>query len=297
MNIEVNKIDRKKIALFLLITFLLSSAIAGLFLLLNGKINTPAYTAMAVVYMFMPLVGTLLVQKWIYRGNILTPYQVRFKFNRWIIIGLLIPPLLAFATFGVSLLFPTVEYAPEMSGLFERFKDTLTPEQLQTMKEQVKNLPVHPIWLALLQGLIAGITINAVAAFGEELGWRGFLQKELTPLGFWRYTSLTGFIWGVWHAPLILQGHNYPQHPVAGVFMMIIWCILLSPLIGYVRLKANTVLAAAVFHGSLNANYGLAIMLIKGGNDLLVGLTGLAGFIVLAGANLVLYFVRRNEER
>ena len=36
-------------------------------------------------------------------------------------------------------------------------------------------------------------------------------------MGFLKTSVLTGFIWGVWHAPIILQGHNYPQHPVAGV--------------------------------------------------------------------------------
>jgi hypothetical protein len=41
-------------------------------------------------------------------------------------------------------------------------------------------------WLALGQGLIAGATINAVAGFGEELGWRGFLYRELSFLGFWK---------------------------------------------------------------------------------------------------------------
>ncbi len=295
MNSINNLIDLRKIGLFVLVTFLLAGVVTGSFLLLGTKINTPAYMVMAVLYMFTPLAGTFIVQKGIYGGRVIQPYQVRFTFNRWILLALFLPPLLALATFGVSLFFPTVAYAPDMSGMFTRFKDILTPEQLQTMKEQMDTLPVHPIWLALGQGLIAGITVNAVAAFGEELGWRGFLQKELLPLGFWRGTLAIGFLWGIWHAPLILQGHNYPQHPVAGIFMMILWCMLLSPLMGHIRQKANTVLAAAVFHGSLNANYGLAIMLIEGGNDLTVGLTGLAGLMVLAGVNLALYFTRREK--
>ena len=46
-----------------------------------------------------------------------------------------------------------------------------------------------PCW----EDLIAGVTVNAVAGFGEELGWRGFLQKELAFLGFWRSSLLIGF--------------------------------------------------------------------------------------------------------
>ncbi|MFH1484694.1 MAG: CPBP family intramembrane glutamic endopeptidase, partial [Chloroflexota bacterium] len=140
-----------------------------------------------------------------------------------------------------------------------------------------------------IQGLVAGVTINAVAGFGEELGWRGFLQKELGFLGFWKSSAVIGVIWGVWHAPIILQGHNYPQHPQVGVLMMIVFTLLLSPIFSYARLKAKSVIAAAIIHGSLNGTVALSIMLIVGGDDLTVGVTGLAGFIVLALVNVALF--------
>jgi membrane protease YdiL (CAAX protease family) len=175
----------------------------------------------------------------------------------------------------------------------ERFKSTLTPEQFQQMEQQAATFPIHVFWISLLQGLIAGITVNAVAGFGEELGWRGLLQKEFGYLGFWKSSALIGVIWGIWHAPLILLGHNYPEHPVAGVFMMTIFTLLLSPIFSYVRLKAKSVIAAAVIHGSLNATVGLAIMVIKGGNDLIVGVTGVSGFIVLATVNLGIFIYHR----
>jgi membrane protease YdiL (CAAX protease family) len=183
-----------------------------------------------------------------------------------------------------------------MAGFFERFRSVLPPEQFQQMQSQMTMFPVHPIWITLLQGLIAGITINAVAGFGEELGWRGFLQNELGYLGFWKSSALIGAIWGIWHAPIILQGHNYPQHPVAGVFMMIVWCLLLGPIFSYVRLRAKSVIAAAIIHGSLNGTFGLSIMLVAGGNDLLIGGTGLAGFIVLAIINLGIYFHNKSGD-
>ena len=39
--------------------------------------------------------------------------------------------------------------------------------------------PVPPFWIAIVQALIAGITINALAGFGDELGWRGLMLNEL----------------------------------------------------------------------------------------------------------------------
>ena len=139
----------------------------------------------------------------------------------------------------------------------------------------------YPVWLSLIQGLIAGITINAVAAFGEELGWRGFLLHEFRNMKFLKASLIIGFIWGIWHAPMILMGHNYPQHPEAGILMMTIFCMLLSPLLMYITIKAKSVIAAAIAHGTMNAIAGISVMMIKGGNDLNAGITGLAGFIAI----------------
>ncbi|MFP4458511.1 MAG: hypothetical protein ACLFSQ_02845 [Candidatus Zixiibacteriota bacterium] len=45
-------------------------------------------------------------------------------------------------------------------------------------------------------------------------------------------------------------------------------------------------LTAAIFHGTINAMAGLPLIVFVGGNDLTVGITGLAGFIALFIANL-----------
>ncbi len=282
----------RKGLLFVLLTYAVSWAIGIAFPLMGGTWNTVPATAVALVYMFIPALVTVLVQREIFKDR-LKPLGISFKWNRWWAVGWFVPPVLAFAALGVALLFPDVSFSAGMEGMYERFSENLTPEQIQQMKAQTEAFPVHPIWIGLLQALIAGITVNALAGFGEELGWRGLLQKELSGMGFWPSSVLIGLIWGVWHAPLILQGHNYPDHPVIGVFMMIVWTILLSPLFSLIRLKSGSVIAVAILHGTLNASYGLAIFVLKGGSDLVVGMTGLAGFIVLAVVNLgIAFFVR-----
>ena len=281
--------NNRKALIFISLTFVLSYLLIFLYLALGGKWIMPGSLIVATSYMFVPLLVTIIVQKIMYKEPMKEPMGISFKVNRWFLVAWFLPVIIAFATLGVNLLFPGVEYSPEMAGIFERFESTLSQEQLQQMKDQVNAYSFHPIWIGLLQGLIAGITINAIAAFGEELGWRGFLQKELGYLGFWKSSVAIGLIWGVWHAPIILQGHNYPEHPQAGVFMMVIFTLLLSPIFSYVRLKAKSVIAAAIIHGSLNATVGLPLMVLKGGNDLTIGVTGLAGFLVLALTNLGLF--------
>jgi membrane protease YdiL (CAAX protease family) len=278
----------KKAMLFVGLTFLVSWLMAILFFTFGGKWMTPASLVIAVIYMFVPMVIAIIVQKFIYKEPVKKPLGISFKLNRWFLVAWLLPAIIAVVTIGVSLLFPGVDFTlePESSRIFEHFRTILPAETLQQMEGQVSSLPFHPFWFALLQGLVAGITINAVAGFGEELGWRGFLQREFSYMGFWKSSVIIGVIWGIWHAPLVLKGHNYPQHPVAGVFMMVILCVLFAPIFSYVRLKAKSVVAAAIIHGTLNAIAGLPLIVVKGGNDLTIGVTGLSGFIVLALVNV-----------
>lgn len=285
----MDEINKKKIFLFITLTFLLSWLLVFIYFALGGQWIMPGSLIISTVYMFIPLIVTILVQKGIYKKDIKKSLDISFRVNRWFLVAWFLPILLAFLTLGISLLLPGVEFSPDMGGFFTRFESSLSPEQLALMKQQTENFPVHPFWIGLFQALLAGVTINAIAGFGEELGWRGFLQKELHYLGFWKSSLFIGLIWGIWHAPLILQGHNYPEHPQIGVLMMIVFTLLLSPIFSYVRLKSKSVIAAAIIHGSLNATFGLPLLVIKGGNDLIIGLTGLAGFIVLTLANGAIY--------
>jgi len=283
----------RKIMLFIALTFLVNWLMAILFFAFGGRWGSPYSLVMAASYMFVPMLIAIIVQKFVFKEPLKKPLGISFKLNRWFLIAWLLPPVIAFACLGISLLLPGIEYSPDMQGLIDRFESLLTAEQLQRVQNQVDAYAVHPIWMGLLLGLVAGITINAVAGFGEELGWRGFLQNEFAYMGFWRSSVTIGVIWGIWHTPLILQGHNYPQHPVIGVFMMTILCVLLASIFSYVRLKAKSVIAAAIIHGSFNATYGLAIVVVKGGNDLIVGVTGSAGFIVLMFVNIGFFLYDR----
>jgi membrane protease YdiL (CAAX protease family) len=284
---------RNKAVLFVVLAFGLSWLIAGIYYALGGRLGTPLATLVLILYMFMPMTAAIIVQKAIYREPLREPLGISFRPNRWFLVAWLAPPLAALASIGVSVLFPGVSYSPDMAGFFDRFASSLTPQQLAEMKSQLAALRINLVWISLAQALVFGVTINAVAAFGEELGWRGLLQRELSHLGFWKSSALIGVIWGLWHAPIIIQGYNYPQHPVVGVAMMTVFTLLLSPIFVYVRLKARSVIAAAIMHGTLNAGAGIPLLVIAGGDDLTVGTTGLAGFIVLAAVNLAIFLFQR----
>ncbi len=283
----------KKILLFLLLTFFIDWSIVYLYIALGGKVDSIGIMLLGAVYMVIPMIVTIIIQKAIFKQPLAGPMGISFKVNPWFFVAWFLPPIIAFAAMGVSLLMPGITFTPDMSGFLNSMAASLSPEQMEQAKEQLVAMPVHPVWLILVLALISGTTINALLGFGEELGWRGFLLKELAFMGFWKSSALIGFIWGIWHAPLILLGLNYPQNPQLGVLLMAVWTILMAPLFSYIRIKSRSVIAASIFHGTINAVPGLAIILISGGNDLTVGLTGLAGFIVFALANVLLFIYDR----
>lgn len=133
-------------------------------------------------------------------------------------------------------------------------------------------IPVHVVvTLQILFGITLAPLINMLFTMGEELGWRGFLLPLLMPLGQWKAILWSGFIWGVWHAPVILQGHNYLGYPVPGVFMMIVFCILLGVIISWMYLNTKSPWVAALAHGSVNAVAGLPILFFEPGFNMAFG--------------------------
>ena len=286
-----------KVFWFAGVTFAASWGLSAAMYALGVRLQQPLAGALFLPYMFMPALSAVFVQRAIYREPVARPLGISFRLNRWFLAAWLIPPALALGAFGVSLLFPSMHYSPSMEGIISRLPGAVTPEQLEQMRRQVAQItPAGILALVILGGMIAGITINAVAAFGEELGWRGLLLRELEPLGFWRSALLIGLLWGLWHAPLIWQGYNYPQHPRIGVAMMTAFTLLFTPLIIYVTLRARSVIAAAVMHGTLNGVVGAAYLFVAGGTDLTQGLLGVAGFIVLAVANIILVLYDRSSD-
>ena len=134
--------------------------------------------------------------------------------------------------------------------------------------------------------------INILFTLGEELGWRGFLLPHLIPIGQWKAIIISGIIWGVWHATAIAQGHNYPGYPILGIFMMIVFCILLGTIFAWLYLNTKSPWIAALAHGSVNAVAGLPVLFFEPGFDMAIGGT-LAAPIAWIGMGLfILWLIR-----
>ncbi|MGB2955340.1 MAG: CPBP family intramembrane glutamic endopeptidase [Anaerolineales bacterium] len=170
----------------------------------------------------------------------------------------------------------------------------------QLIKQVTEGLPdvqeaVIPLLLAaqIAASLTLAPLFNMLFALGEELGWRGYLLPKLLPLGQIPAMLISGTIWGFWHAPAILQGHNYPEHPVLGVGMMIVFTVLLGIFFSWLYLKTKSPWAPALAHGTVNAVAGLPLLFLTDVNLPLGGsLTSVSGWLALAALVGVLYWKR-----
>ena len=246
------------------------------------------YTIGASLYMLLPLICAIVIQRC--KGEKLqSTGLMRFRIKPSWLIAWVLPVVIVLITILVNSLMPNVEFNKDLSSLVPM--DQVTEEQKEMVAKMMN--PAFLIVTTIISGLFAGATINALFAFGEEYGWRNYLVDALREKKFVFASIFIGIVWGLWHFPLILLGHNYPQHSVAGVFMMVIFCVLVSFVELYFVLKAKSVYPAAIFHGTINAIAGLNVLLIKGGNDLLNGATGLSGFIVISIVIVVIYVFDR----
>ena len=110
-------------------------------------------------------------------------------------------------------------------------------------------------------------------------------------------SALIGLVWGIWHFPLILMGHNgYPDRTL-GILMMVIFCILGGIVELYFVCKSGTVWPAVFIHGTINALAGLGVLMIPGGTAFLTGMTGVAGFLAFAVAIVAIYLYDSRHER
>lgn len=150
-------------------------------------------------------------------------------------------------------------------------------------------------WLVVPQALLLAIVATPVL-WGEEFGWRGWLQRRILVGRPVAAAVVTGLIWAVWHFPLTLRGYNFPEQPLLGSLVFVAMTILTSYLFGWFRERSGSIWAASLAHSATNAvGGGLTTLWFAGGAGLhVVGYAGLLAIPPLfAVCALVWWWERR----
>ena len=205
------KQDLKRVLVYILVTFGLTWAycLAVIYPLAKGESLTgvPNMTTRLLVAasMFFPAIGVLLTRLLTKEGFKETWLRPNLKKNlRFYLLAWFGPAVLTFAGCVIYfLIFPE-----NLDLSFSYFIATL-----ESTGAPVETLPM-PIGLLMIvqcvQALFLAPIMNFVTCFGEEWGWRGYLLPKISKHFSTVPTLLiTGIIWGLWHAPLTVIGHNY----------------------------------------------------------------------------------------
>jgi membrane protease YdiL (CAAX protease family) len=140
-------------------------------------------------------------------------------------------------------------------------------------------LPPTMIVSALVTSLVM-----APLFFGEEFGWRGYLQLRWCADRPLLAAVLTGLVWGVYHYPVILAGFEAYENVWVGLAIFPVFTILQSIVQGWLRQQSSSVWTSCLAHAAMNFVGGnlSAYLFLGGGQFILTSYAGILGSIPLA---------------
>src|SRR5690625_1174759 len=273
----------RQIIWFIVLTF----ALAWLVALPLYFINDPAlfrtlYLPVALVMMGTPaLVSWLIVRKHRPKGQraaalgFTRPRRVP-RFLGYLVFAFIIPIAIGLLSMPIASAF----------GVYEADLENFSGLQQTLASAGATGVPIELFLVGqVINIVLASWFINLLPALGEEIGLRGWLTPQLLPLGVIPTILITGLIWGLWHTPLILLGHNYPHLPGwLAVIFMVIFCTLLGGVLAWLSIRTNSVWPAALGHSTINATAALPLLFSASPtyDPAHVGIGGTTGWIVAA---------------
>ncbi len=279
---------RSKILAFLGVEYALVFVCTLPLFLLGAEPMGPLMLGISVLFMFLPALVALIVRRLSgdRSGMFLRP-NIKGTRRQYLMAALL-PGVLTMA--GAALYFLLF---PGDLDLSMGYMSELLALSGQAAEVPAVTLP-QVIGAGLVLTLIAPLVlVNHIAAFGEELGWRGYLLPMLIEgLGESRAVLLNGVLWGIAHAPLVCFGLNYtgeyPGAPFTGILMMVVFATVLGVFMSYLTLRSGSIWPACIAHGAVNAVREAPLLICAAGYNALLGpkpsgIIGMAGFIVLGG--------------
>lgn len=284
--------NSNQVFIYLLLAYILSWGIwIGCYVL--NLVQTAAFQILNIAIMWVPALSVWITKR-VTKDDGFIEYSMipNFKGNRrWFFLAWSIPIIVTLLG-GILyfLIFPN-DFDITLSYIEHLINSSGSPQ------------PDISLPMLTVAQIIAAVTyapiINTFVALGEEIGWRGFLFPELSR----KYSRpkahiIVGIIWGLWHTPINMMGHNYgleySGYPWLGIIAMSIFCFAAGVILSWLTEKSGTIWTAALGHGAINAVAGIPMLfnVVGKGNRQIFGpaLSGLiAGIPILILAIIILF--------
>ena len=262
------------LAAYLVIAFGLAWVIWEITMRVGPSVRDPLFQLAILPGALSPAVAAIVVRKWVTRegfgdaGLKLNLRRWRYYAVGWVLPLLVVSVILLVAvTFGIS--------DPDFSMRRAIW-------QLGPPGTVAPPLPDGIFALVVIQSMITAIVATPIL-FGEEFGWRGYLQVRLLSDRPLLAAVVTGVIWSLWHLPINLRGYNFPDQPIVGMLVFTVSAVMLSIIFGWLRTKTGSIWGASLGHSATNAVGGsLTLVLFIGApNWIFVSYVGVLGWIPL----------------
>ncbi|HEX8511323.1 MAG TPA: CPBP family intramembrane glutamic endopeptidase [Propionibacteriaceae bacterium] len=288
-----------KLAIFLIVALGWSTLVGlGLFLAGVELSSGVGIAVMAVLYMPAPMVAALIAEGGLVRSRFRLPRRAWRSVLAYL--GIPVVVVVGFALVFLAAVFVCgdllgLSYFGELASTSAEIARGAEALLGQAAVEAAGPPPPFPVLLVagIWGAVVAGWTVNGLFAMGEEYGWRGLMWDELEHHGTVKANLIIGTVWGLWHAPVILQGYNYPGQPLVGTLAMVAFCIGMSFALTAIRRRTGSLIPVAAAHGAFNALAPILLILAPGTSRVLTGPLGATAAVILTVIGGLLWFIRR----
>lgn len=312
------KVIKKEINYFLLINFGIIAFVSIFIFMAASKPNSSDYILnFAVLFMYIPAFTVVVVLKKISKYEFTSKVDKFLKFFARATIARIvvsIAELLLFNSIIISSLIDTFvslylvcvaiynreEFEALDLSISKNFKKTLYVVLIflgiiiirsvtSVMLDEVSTVDMSNTIPLAIMSMVMNFFLGFNLFFGEEFGWRYFLQPRMQKIYGKRCGVLIlGFIWGIWHLPLCFTLYS-PQTPINCVISHIGYCMLLGVFLGYAYMKTQSIWAPILIH---LVNNCIGVILGGGYESVITLETLLIGIIVNAVVFLPFLFTK-----
>ena len=117
----------------------------------------------------------------------------------------------------------------------------------QTLDAYIQLTQNSLFWASVIS-LPINYVLTVIAFFGEEYGWRSYLQPIMQKkFGLKLGVILLGIVWGLWHIPVDTMFYTEDSVPQM-IIGQIITCVFIGIFFGFVYLKTNNIWICVCMH-------------------------------------------------
>lgn len=232
---------------------------------------------------FCPAIAAFVVRKWITREGF-DDLKLRLGSGRWFfyvlawLLPLIVVAAMSFEGIALGLGAPDFTLAEAIAA--------------QPVGRDVSMM--QGIGLLIVPQVLLTALITTPILFGEEFGWRGFLQRRIYPDAPMMSALVTGLIWGVWHYPLIFRGYNYPDQPLLGAAIFTVFTVLVSYIFGWFYRRGGSIWCNSLAHAATNTVGSLALLWLAGmGGPIVTSYGGVLALLPLVAITIVFILIDR----